>query len=250
VGVISPRILYQLTGLQYNGTIYGVDKNKIGYLDYIDVAGSFGYVTRGAVVQNYSIVKSECVMVNRQDLIARGLLEESMNYMEALADFSFEQFEKCKKWNVINPHIELEVLEKRMRLEDAICALSVCNNGIMLGGGISLLQIAENIKETNEASKIWKKALEEPFIQILKNAGLEEQSIIKKIQQEEYNILYNVTKNQFELCGKSTVVDPYDVVAYAIRHACSIATMLLTTTSLVINEKKNASYIGTQESEL
>ena len=50
-------------------------------------------------------------MVNRQDLIARGLLEESMNYMEALADFSFEQFEKCKKWNVINPHIELEVLE-------------------------------------------------------------------------------------------------------------------------------------------
>lgn len=111
VGVISPRILYQLTGLQYNGTIYGIDKNKIGYLDYIDVAGSFGYVTRGAVVQNYSIVKSECVMVNRQDLIERGLLEERMNYMEALADFSFEQFEKCKKWNVINPHIELEVLE-------------------------------------------------------------------------------------------------------------------------------------------
>jgi len=78
-----------------------------------------------------------------------------------------------------------EVLEKRMRLEDAICALSVCNNGIMLGGGISLLQIAENIKETNEASKIWKKALEEPFIQILKNAGIDYSDIKKKIKKDK-----------------------------------------------------------------
>lgn len=117
VGVISPRILYQLTSQQYNGTVYGVDKNKIGYLDYIDVAGSFGYITRGAVVQNYSIIKSECMMVNRQDLLARGLLEENMDYMEALADLSFTLFEKYQKLNVINPHIELEVLERTKEKE-------------------------------------------------------------------------------------------------------------------------------------
>lgn len=111
VGVISPRIIHQYTSTQYNGTVYGCDKNKIGYLDYIDVAGSFGYITRGAVIQNYSVIKSECVMVNREDIIARGLLEESMNYMEALADLSFELFKQYQKLNVINPHIELETLE-------------------------------------------------------------------------------------------------------------------------------------------
>ena len=111
VGVISPRIIYKYTSSQYNGTVSGIDKDKIGYLDYIDVAGSFGYVTRGAVVQNYSIIKSECVMVNKKDLEKAGYLSADMDYSDALADLSFTLFKKCHKLNVINPHIEIETLE-------------------------------------------------------------------------------------------------------------------------------------------
>lgn len=111
VGVISPRIIYKYTSSQYNGTVYGIDKEKIGYLDYIDVAGSFGYITRGAVIQNYSIIKSECVMVNKKDLEEVGYLSEKMDYSDAIADLSFELFKKHQKLNVINPHIEMEVLE-------------------------------------------------------------------------------------------------------------------------------------------
>ncbi len=111
VGVISPRIIYRNTSTQYNGTVYGIDKEKIGYLDYTDIAGSFGYVTRGAVVQNYSIIKSECVMVNKKDLENTGYLSENMDYSDAIADLSFTLLKKFNKVNVINPHIELEVLE-------------------------------------------------------------------------------------------------------------------------------------------
>lgn len=111
VGVISPRIIYKYTSSQYNGTVYGIDKEKIGYLDYTDVAGSFGYITRGAVVQNYSIIKSECMMVNKKDLEEIGYLTEKMDYSDAMADLSFTLLKKCQKLNVINPHIEIECLE-------------------------------------------------------------------------------------------------------------------------------------------
>ena len=110
VGVISPRIIYKYTSSQYNGTIYGVDKEKTGYLDYTDVAGSFGYITRGTVVQNYSIIKSECIMVNKSDLEKNGYLTEKMDYTDCFADLSFALF-KNKKLNIINPHIEIECLE-------------------------------------------------------------------------------------------------------------------------------------------
>lgn len=111
VGVISPRIIYKYMSSQYNGTVYGIDKDKIGYLDYIDVAGSFGYITRGAVIENYSIIKSECVMVSKENLENVGFLNEGMDYEDAIADLSFELFKNQEKLNVINPHIELETLE-------------------------------------------------------------------------------------------------------------------------------------------
>ena len=111
VGVISPRIIYKYTSSQYNGTVYGIDKDKIGYLDYIDVAGSYGYITRGAVIQNYSIIKSECIMVNKKDLSDVEFLDEKMDYTDAFADLSFKLLKELKKVNVINPHIEIECLE-------------------------------------------------------------------------------------------------------------------------------------------
>lgn len=111
VGVISPRIIYKYMSLQYNGTVYGIDKEKIGYLDYLDTAGSYGYVTRGAVVENYSIIKSECIMVSKDNLNCVDYLNEEMDYNDAIADLSLTLLKKYNKLNVINPHIELETLE-------------------------------------------------------------------------------------------------------------------------------------------
>lgn len=111
VGVISPRIIHKYTSSQYNGTVYGIDKDKIGYLDYIDVAGSFGYITRGAVVENYSIIKSECITISKENIEKAGYLNDKMDYSDAIADLAFELFKNQNKLNIINPHIELETLE-------------------------------------------------------------------------------------------------------------------------------------------
>lgn len=112
VGVISPRILYQNENTQYNGTIYGIDKEKIGYLDYIDTAGSFGYVTRGAVIENYSIIKSECIMIESEIFHKAGMLDEKMDYEDAFADLSFYLNKRENRCNVIDPHIEIETIQK------------------------------------------------------------------------------------------------------------------------------------------
>ncbi len=132
-----------------------------------------------------------------------------------------------------------ERLEKRMRLLDALCALSVSDKGILTGGGVSLLQIANDLQVTNEASKIWQDALKKPLEQILKNAGVGFENILKQIEKENYKKIFNVSCDTWEEREKTKVIDPYLVVQHSLVSATSIAGMLLTTSSLIINEYKN-----------
>lgn len=132
-----------------------------------------------------------------------------------------------------------EGLEKRMRLEDALCALSVSDKGILPGSGVSLLQIASELNISTDASRIWKQALKMPFEQILKNAGLNFLSIQEQIEKEKYKFIYNISNNTWEESTHTKVIDPFLVVMNSLINATSIAGMLLTTTSLIINEYKN-----------
>ncbi len=132
-----------------------------------------------------------------------------------------------------------EGIEKRMRLEDALCALSVANQGVVTGGGISLLQIADKLDSTNYACEIWKNALKNPLEQILKNAGLDYLDIEEKIKKENYKSIFNVALDKWENISETQVIDPYLVIHEALINAVSIAGMLITTTSLIINEYKN-----------
>ena len=153
------------------------------------------------------------------------------------------------KINISAP-TKTECREKRMRLEDALCAVSTSKNGILPGSGITLYQIAEELTNDNLGNKIWKISLMKPLEQILWNAGIEAKDIIEQMKKRDYQILYNVSTNQFELIENTKVVDPYEVVISSLKHACSIATMLLTTTSLVINEKEKNVYLNAKELEL
>ena len=91
-----------------------------------------------------------------------------------------------------------EGIEKRMRLEDALCALSVANQGVVTGGGISLLQIANMLDSNNYACEIWKNALKNPLELILKNAGLDYLDIEEKIKKENYKSIFNVALDKWE----------------------------------------------------
>ena len=132
-----------------------------------------------------------------------------------------------------------ECVEKRMRLEDALCALSVSKEGVLLGGGISLFQIANDLKIENENTKIWQETLKMPMRQMLKNAGLDVKNIEQKIKNENFGMVYNISKDIFENSSQTTIIDPFLVIKHALQNANSIAGMLLTTSSLLINEYQN-----------
>ena len=126
-----------------------------------------------------------------------------------------------------------------MRYDDAICAVFSSSNGILLGSGISLYQISEQLDESTIANKILKVSLKSPFEQIILNAGLDENKIINEIKKSNYKKVYNILKEKYESIDNTSVIDTYDVVINSLKNAISISSMLLTTTSLVINEYQN-----------
>ena len=126
-----------------------------------------------------------------------------------------------------------------MRLIDALCALESAKDGVVVGGGITFLKIANELDIKNETDQILQEALKIPFKQILLNSGLSYEKIKKTIEKEEYHVVFNVSKDRFEKVSDTQVIDSYNVLKQTLENACSIAMMLLTTSSLVINEQEN-----------
>ena len=133
-----------------------------------------------------------------------------------------------------------ETREKKMRFDDAFCALNCAANGIIPGSGLILLKIKENLETKNNGSIILKEALDKPFMQILENVGINPSNIYNKLKASDFNIIYNVFENKFETISKTKVIDPTTVVITSLKNAVSIAGMLLTTTSLIINEQQES----------
>ncbi len=133
-----------------------------------------------------------------------------------------------------------EAREKKMRFDDAFCALNCAANGIIPGSGLILLKIKENLETKNNGSIILKEALDKPFMQILENVGINPSNIYNKIKASDFDIIYNVFENKFETISKTKVIDPTTVVITSLKNAVSIAGMLLTTTSLIINEQQES----------
>ena len=130
--------------------------------------------------------------------------------------------------------------EKKMRLEDAIWAIDSAKNGILPGGGIAFLKTSKQINLKNEADQILKNALTKPFEQILLNAGLETNKIKNTLEKKNYQSLFNILTNQFEDIKDTNVIDSFAIIKSTLENATSIATMLLTTTSLIINEREKS----------
>ncbi len=173
-----------------------------------------------------------------------GNIEEEIKNIEDAFDREFYQRRKAmfSKGMVeinIGAPTKTECHEKKMRLDDAIYSTFAAKKGILPGGGISLLKIAESIDEDSEASIIWKEALKKPFEQIMINAFLNGEEVKEKIKKEDYKIIYNVCKEQYESVNDTNIVDAFLVVRNSLINACSIANMLLSTKSLVINEYQN-----------
>lgn len=150
---------------------------------------------------------------------------------------------------------EVEQKEKKMRIEDALLATrAAMEEGIVPGGGLTLLRAAKEILEEGEEEeligrRIIKKALRAPIKQIAENAGLDGSEIIAHIFTnsrvtstldegfENENYGYDFLHNRFGDLIKFGVVDPSKVVKTALRNASSVAGLLLTT-EVVCNEEE------------
>lgn len=135
---------------------------------------------------------------------------------------------------------ETEMKEKKMRVDDALHATrAAVEEGVVAGGGITLLKLRENIDKTDfkgdlkVGANIVKKALESPLRQIAQNAGKEPSIIVDKVLSSSKNVGYNAKADKIEDMFEAGIIDPAKVVRSALQHATSIAGMVLTTEALV-----------------
>ncbi|MFN3605212.1 MAG: chaperonin GroEL [Leptonema sp. (in: bacteria)] len=131
---------------------------------------------------------------------------------------------------------EVEMKEKKARVEDALSATrAAVEEGIVPGGGITLLRTREAIKSLNlqddekTGAMIVYRALEEPLRQIANNAGIEGSVIVQRALQEKDNIGFNAETLQWEDLAEAGILDPVKVVRSALQNAASIGSMILTT---------------------
>ena len=141
---------------------------------------------------------------------------------------------------------EVEMKEKKLRMEDALAAAKAAvEEGIVAGGGTALINAIPAVKAMAEelegdektGAKIVLRALEEPVRQIAKNAGLEGSVIIDKvINSGKINYGYNAQTEVYCDMIAEGIVDPTKVTRSALQNATSVAAMVLTTESLVADE--------------
>ena len=142
---------------------------------------------------------------------------------------------------------EVEMKDKKLRIEDALSATKAAvEEGIVSGGGTALINVIPKVSKLVDTlengeklgAQIVLKALEEPVKQIAVNAGLEPAVIVNKVKESEAGIGFDAANEQYVDMKKVGIVDPTKVTRSAIQNASSVASMILTTESLVTEKKE------------
>lgn len=149
---------------------------------------------------------------------------------------------------------ETEIDEKKFRVDDAVAATKAAlAEGIVAGGGVTLVNLANNIKtegtDSVSAGKlILKNALKQPFVQIMKNAGLNSEALLAQVEATKPGNGINVMTPEKGLIDvkKSGVIDPARVTKEAVQNSVSIASTAATMGALVVDipEKEAAPSMG------
>ena len=244
--------------LQNNLNIYLLKTPEFGKNKYI-VLDDISLITNSQIEEsNFKIEdlgNASNVKLNKDKIIIS--FENNKNIKEKIRDIKENAFKRNDDFDklfaekrlamlnnglieiLVGAKTDTECREKKMRYDDALWAISVASNGIVPGCGLILYQIADDIKIKSNGDKIFKEALKYPFNQIMNNSGLESENINEEIKKFNYQKIYNINNNTFEDINDTCVLDPTDVLINSLNNATSIASMLLTTTSIIINEYKN-----------
>ncbi len=142
---------------------------------------------------------------------------------------------------------EVEMKEKKDRVDDALCATrAAIEEGIVPGGGVAYIRAIDALEGLNGDNadettgiEIIKRAVEEPLRQIVSNAGKEGAVVVQKVREGEGDFGYNARTDVYEHMKAAGVVDPAKVTRVALENAASIAGMFLTTECVIVEKKED-----------
>ncbi len=196
---------------------------------------------------------SKEAVLGRIDLIKRQIDTTDSNYDKEKLQERLAKLSGGVAVIKVGASTETELKEKKHRYEDALSATrAAVEEGIVPGGGSTLLRAADKLTTegmtTDEATgvAIVKRALEEPIRHISKNAGLEGSVIVEKVRAAADGFGLNAVTGEIVDMVKAGIVDPAKVTRSTITNAASIAALVLTTETLVVDkpEKKGAAGAG------
>ena len=148
----------------------------------------------------------------------------------------------------VGANSEVEMKEKKDRVDDALCATrAAIEEGVVAGGGTTYIRTLSALKDGKGANadeqtgiNIVERAIEEPLRQIVINAGGEGAVVVQKVREGEGDFGYNARTDVYEDMRKAGVIDPAKVSRVALENAASIAGLFLTTECLIVDKKEDA----------
>ncbi len=231
-----PVIPLSLPGYSKEKLSFISDLSVIGDMTELDMALSIGHVEK-------------CLIKNDVTELQFNENSKITSYVASLKENLDKDFEEDEQLGrriaglstgiitiEVGAKTKTERREMKMRFDDALCALSSSREGVMPGGGISFYDIALKMEDDSIGKTVITHALKEPLKQIMINAGLDYRDIVAEMEKANFKKLYNIQNNCYEKVDDTMVIDSLKVQESAFLNAISIAGMLLTTTSLIINE--------------
>lgn len=199
------------------------------------------------------ITKDETTIIDGagdKDVITKRVNQIRVQVEETTSDFDREKLqERLAKLSggvaviEVGAATEVEMKDKKLRIEDALNATrAAVEEGIVAGGGTTFIDIIpalNTLKATGDVQtgiNLVKRAVEEPLRQIAYNAGLEGSVVVEKVKNTEAGVGFNALTEEYIDMVKAGIVDPAKVTRSALQNAASIASLVLTTETIVADK--------------
>lgn len=190
-----------------------------------------GAASKEAIADRVNIIKSE--IANTKSQYDKEKLQERLAKLAGGVAVLY-----------VGANSEVEMKEKKDRVDDALCATrAATEEGVVIGGGTTYIraqEVLKNLKGDNSDEQtginIVCRAIEEPLRQIVSNAGGEGAVVVNKVRESKGDFGYNARRDQYEDLRVAGVIDPAKVARVALENAASIAGMFLTTECIVVNK--------------
>lgn len=221
--------IYLLELPTYDSMLFELYKDLESLLKFNN---NIGYLKEVVFTREETILFSNQDTNKRKEELKKEILMCHSNYQKEDLQRRLSMLETGLCTIYVGGYTEVEIKEKIMRLEDALCSLEVSFYGVNIGSGVTLYQIKKENKNL-----LLSEILDIPLKQIILNNGISSTELEKHLKQNE---IYNFTIEKWEDMNSTNVLDATKVCTISLQNAFSIALMLLNLSFLVINvDEKN-----------